>query len=173
MVVFIDNGLPWHNDFVHWGSERPKYDEYVDILGKFFDTLNKEVVVALHPVSPDKVYPWKSVFGHTEDLIKESEYVISHVSRSLYWAVENYKPIVFILTDLINKMHHIGVWSHRFAKFLDKKPIFIDKEYVVDLSLNKERYDLMNSLYKEFRPHPTQHTMTDELFIQMERRLED
>ena len=149
-IVFIDQNLPFHLDFVR-NNEKPYVtaENYYNSLNKFFNFVEtktrKEVVIALHPNSENKhSFSKRTIIGNTMNLVKYSKGVILHSSTAVSYAIIYNKPICMIETDEI-----INSKMHSFNKLMAgilKLPLFnIDKtknfEFLIgDYQTYKSRY---------------------------------
>lgn len=108
-IVFLDEYVPFHPDYVFQGISPPvSADEYYPALNKFFEwietRLGKPVVIAAHPRShyerhPDFFGGRKVIRGETPKLVREAALVLSHSSTSVCHAVLCKKPILFIALE--------------------------------------------------------------------------
>jgi hypothetical protein len=153
--VFLDINLGYHPDVKIAGlGEYIDPDQYMVSLNKFFDMVEKKngvrVVIAAHPISHYKMtdFGQRTILkGVTPELVKDAEFVISHHSASISYAVLNIKPILFIYTDdMVNKYQETVVaWIKDIAAFL-KAPVYnIDKvndhDEVAIVPADEETYD--------------------------------
>lgn len=105
-AVFLDINLPHHSDLGFLGYRRIDPSTYYRSLNRFFDLLEREhgieIVIAAHPRADydDTKFEGRRIFRLlTAELVKDAEFVISHTSTAMSYAVLNLKPIVFIYTD--------------------------------------------------------------------------
>jgi len=153
-VVFIDNYMPFHEDPKRIGKKpRENPDMYYPELCTLFNMINVkqgyEVIIAAHPRSsydelPDYFNGREVIKGKTHDLIKNSQFVIMHVSASITFPVLYKKPIIFITTDRLNKTKFNHTIS-TYAKLFEKMPINISKEIdklnlISELNLDSNKY---------------------------------
>ena len=105
-AVFLDINLPYHSDMAFCG--RPQIDPvgYFRSLNRFFAMLELEygikVVIAAHPRADyDRTtFEGRQIFQLvTAKLVKSAEFVLSHTSTAMSYAVLNAKPLIFIYTD--------------------------------------------------------------------------
>jgi hypothetical protein len=162
-AVFLDINLPYHSD--HIISKTPAINSapYFKSLNIYFSYLERaydlEVVIAAHP---DSEYDSLEFGGRkicklkTAELVKDSEFVISHASNSLSYAVLNFKPILFVYTEemyqlykntLIAEMkkcaHYFEVQLLNIDKIVDESQIKVNE---VNISIyNKYKYDFLTS----------------------------
>jgi hypothetical protein len=112
-AVFLDIYLPFQRNNLRL-SNLPALEpiNYLSSCNRFFDLVEKwfgvEVVIAAHPRSdygPD-AFAGRAIFrGVTPELVKFSEFVISHNSTAVGYAVLNRKPVVFIYTDAMRVLY--------------------------------------------------------------------
>jgi hypothetical protein len=163
--VFLDEYLPLHPDYHYFGIESPiSPDDYYPKICNFFKTLeknlNSEIVIAAHPRSdynnlPDYFCGRSIIKGDTANLVKESSFVIAHMSTAINFAVLYHKPILFITTDELQKqisgVHIKGSYILAIASALGKKPINIDHLYGFnrdkEMEINEEAYSSYRNLY--------------------------
>ncbi|MCB1168023.1 MAG: hypothetical protein KDK33_17840 [Leptospiraceae bacterium] len=110
-IVFLDEYLPFHPDYLNGGIKSVKPEEYYGHLRILFDKLEdqmgSEVLVAAHPRSnPDVTRKWlggrKVVGNSTLQLVAKSKLVVGHSSTSFNFAVLLYKPILPVFTEDMN-----------------------------------------------------------------------
>jgi hypothetical protein len=156
--VFLDEYLPLHPDFLYIGIEFPiSPNNYYPKICNFFKTLEKNmdttIVIAAHPKSdydkaPDYFCGRTIIKGETARLVKESSFVIAHMSTSINFAVLYHKPIVFITTDDLQKQisgkYIPGLYIQTIASELGKLPINIDHlsgfNWDKEMEINEEAY---------------------------------
>jgi len=137
-VVFIDQNYCFHPDFHYIGLKSPaspeKYFPAVcHALKSISKHLNTTVCVALHPRSAHRNLPNKEFGdiqikrGITGQLIKACQVVVAHESTAVQLAVLFRKPIIFILTDELEKSEILLGYCKTLAKSLGKSPVNIDK----------------------------------------------
>lgn len=108
-AVFLDDYLPFHPDYKVIGM-KPLIDAdyYYQKMDDFFryvcEQLDIDIIVAAHPKSnlehQKKLYSNYTVIqGETLNLVSKSEFVLSHSSTSVNYAVLLQKPVVFIDSD--------------------------------------------------------------------------
>ncbi|MDC3200273.1 hypothetical protein OAT92_06680 [Porticoccaceae bacterium] len=135
-AVFLDLNLPYQSDFSLTGLQTVKPHDYYQSLNKFFGLLAQQydvkIVIAAHP----KTSTDSKVFGELEiyrlstaELVKDAEFVITHHSTSLSYAVLNTKPCVFIYTNEMDELYpNCRVASIKlYASYLDAPVYNIDQ----------------------------------------------
>jgi hypothetical protein len=113
VAVFIDDGFPFHPDFVYMKlNPRVTPDVYFTLLRRFFDevehVLGVKVVIAVHPRlvydEPEKYFGAREMIrGRTAELVRDAELVLLTCSTAVNFAVLFKKPTLFITTDQINR----------------------------------------------------------------------
>ncbi len=153
--VFLDINLGYHVDVKIAGlGDQIDPDNYMDSLIRFFDIIERKtgikVVIAAHPISHYK----PTDFGHrtilkdvTPELVKDAEFVISHHSASISYAILNKKPLLFIYTADMVKIYQetVVAWIKDIAAFL-KAPIYNvdtvnDHTEITIVPVDEEAYD--------------------------------
>lgn len=176
-AVFLDVYLPYHADakVMGWSTVRP--DEYYASLNQFFDLLEAKykinVVISAHPRADYRVFnPFngRQIFqGRTPDLVKDSDFVISHSSLSQSYAIFNLKPIVFIYTNEMLLVYERTAYIYEIydaAEYLDAAIYNIDEitqgEQIVVKDVNLARYE--DFKYSFLVSHESESTTTQEIF---------
>ncbi len=141
--VFLDEYLPFHPDYDHWGlSPFSSAEAYYPGLRRFFDFLEREqgarVVIAAHPHSRYEDRP-EDFFGgrprakdKTLALVSKAGFVIAHSSTALKFAVLFRKPVLFITTDSLQQNQRMAHSIQEAAAWLGKTPINVDAPLRVD-----------------------------------------
>ena len=135
-AVFLDLNLPYQSDLSLLGLQTVKPHDYYQSLNKFFGLLAQQydvkIVIAAHP----KTSTDSKVFGDLEiyrlstaELVKDADFVITHHSTALSYAVLNTKPCVFIYTNEMGELYpNCRVASIKlFASYLDAPVYNIDR----------------------------------------------
>lgn len=111
-AVFLDINLPFQSDLVHCGLPVVDAPSYFKSLNRFFDLLEKthniKIVIAAHPKASyaDNEFEQRETYRLlTAELVKDAEYVITHTSTALSYAVLNLKPTLFIYTDEMMRIY--------------------------------------------------------------------
>jgi hypothetical protein len=162
--VFLDEYLPFHPD-IHNKNEMKSpviADEYYPKICDFFRKLetetNTQIVIAAHPKSdyedkPDFFCGRNVIKGKTAHLVRESSFVIAHMSTSINFAVLYNKPILFITTDNLQKQKSgifiPGLYIPAVAAELEKTPINLDHMSVLNLNEEMEVNDKAYLRYRE------------------------
>ena len=137
--VFLDEYLPFHPDSKMFNLQNINVEEYYNSINKFFQYLENEigieVVIAAHPKSEyeDKIFNGRKIYKYkTSELVKNSEFVIAHMSSSISFAVLFYKPILFVYTS------NMRLWG-QFKEMIN---------YAEEFNLNIYEVDKINYLPK-------------------------
>lgn len=153
--VFLDINLGYHPDVKIAGlGDQIDPNNYMNSLNRFFDMVEKKtgvkVVIAAHPISHYKPTDFGQrtiVKDVTPELVKDAEFVISHNSASISYAVLNKKPILFIYTEDMEKIYRetVVAWIKDIAAFLKVTVYNIDKvnnhEEVAIVPVDEEAYE--------------------------------
>lgn len=174
-AVFLDNYLPHHPDFEISGWPVMEPDGYYVSLNKFFKFVEVrygiKVVIAAHPKADYGIetFQGRKIYrGLTPELVKDADFVMSHHSTSINYAVLNHKPIIFIYTDEMARLYKrtIVKFLHDFANYLDASLCNIDKitrdDQIVLPRVNEERYE--DYKYNFLTTHETENVSTQEIF---------
>lgn len=139
-LVFIDQYIPYHPDFISRGIDlkftpEEYYKELNAALKKIAKKTGLQVIIAAHPrrvgmgdydfpVSKDK----------TASLVKNANLVIAHYSTAVNFAAVYGKPLVFITSELLNRSY-IGTSINDMAHTFGKEPLLISSDSVDECSL--------------------------------------
>jgi hypothetical protein len=148
-VVFIDQYITRHNDFVRLGRDFIDEIKYFESLISFFKKVEYrfgvKIVIALHPKADND---YKSKFGgreviyaDTAKLVKNSRFVIMHDSTAINFVVLYNKPALFIYDNEYEK-HRLDSSVKLFSKSLgsDAMNISNTKNMIKIPSINLDRY---------------------------------
>jgi hypothetical protein len=174
-AVFLDINLPHHSDLALVGYPRIDASSYYRSLNRFFGLLERQlevaVVIAAHPRAD---YDGSTFEGRqvlrlvTAELVRDCEFVMSHTSTAMSYAVLNSKPLIFIHTDEM-----AVVYRHKFiremrcyADCLDAPMYSIDKVQsasdVVVKPVNQRCYERYK--YQFLTSPESENTPTQEIF---------
>ncbi|HOW27032.1 MAG TPA: hypothetical protein PK876_00825 [Elusimicrobiota bacterium] len=132
--VFLDEYAPYHPE---GGAEKEKQldaQSYYRTLNVFFkyleDSFGVSMVVAAHPrsrydLSPDCFEGRRCELGRTVDLVADAEFVATHGSVAVSFAVLYEKPLLFVTSDDFNRSR-VGDMIRATAKIFRQKPINMD-----------------------------------------------
>ncbi|MFA5099321.1 MAG: hypothetical protein WC547_00365 [Candidatus Omnitrophota bacterium] len=157
-AVFLDEYIPFHPGYDYLGVKPFITDagEYYGLLCAFFknleDSYNLHIVVAAHPRAHYErhrdFFQGRPVLkGRTPGLIRNSSFVIGHVSTSVNYAVLFKKPVIFVTTDELDKSVE-GVWIHNIASFFGKRVYNLNKVRGIDLA---EELTVDRALYDTYK----------------------
>jgi len=170
--VFLDEYNPFHPDFAYMGMNSPFLpEEYYPQLCAFFSRLEREwgttITIAAHPRSkydtlPDFFEGRSVIKGKTIHLVRKSQFVITHMSTALNFAILYNKPLLFVTTDKMQKMDAgkfiPGLYIDAVASELNSTPINLDhtgrlpKEIVLQLDPVAYKNYRSNYIKKEGTP---------------------
>lgn len=153
-IVFLDINIVSHPDLKREGFLTISPDIYYQKMNLFFDALEKEtgypVVIAAHPVAKyqNNEFGDRMCIPHkTAALVKDSEFVLTHYSLSINFAILANKPQVYIYTDeFLNSKNYLrDIFSYmKYASaFFESKLINIDQfdtNSFTNLSVHAEAY---------------------------------
>ncbi len=107
-IVFLDQYLPGHIDFVQLGGVGMDVERYYKSISNFLLQYAKRnqcrVVIAAHPKADFKNYVPSEVLvykNQTFDLIAKAEVVFAHYSTAVSYAVLFNRPLVFLINNCI------------------------------------------------------------------------
>lgn len=144
-IVFIDQYIPFHNDFQVLGYSNIQPELYYDMINAYFSNLEKEykceVIIAAHPSASrykeNNYFGGRAVvFGQTSTLVKNSIGVLCHDTTAISYAVMYMKPMIML--------HHKGL-----PEIINDDVFFLSNLLdcpAVDLSSisSKERFHIVN-----------------------------
>ena len=150
-TVFIDQGYPTHPDLLKKGYVNNEISSFIKDYNDFFSEIEKKfktkIKIAKHPKStiPNSLFGEREVVkGNSEELIKNSKYVIAHNSLINNIAIINYKPIILIYSsEFENFPNTVYIQIKSLAKTLGVDCINIESYDInkIKFSLTKEYYD--------------------------------
>jgi len=135
-AVFLDINLPYQSDLALSGLPAVTPTSYFNSLNRFFELLEEtyglNVVIASHPkaVYGNTEYNQREIHGlATAELVKDAEFVITHTSTALSYAVLNFKPTLFIYTNEMAEIYKNTVMREMngLAHFLDAAVCNVDE----------------------------------------------
>jgi len=145
-VLFIDGYVPFHPDYFFRNVKPPTTPEiYYPILCNFFKYVEEKtglkVIIAAHPRSkyeehPDYFGGREVIRGKTRDLIRGCEFVLTHYSTSLNFAVLYKKPVIFITTNDLERSTIDANYIYSYSWELKRTAYNIEQSY--DIDWNKE-----------------------------------
>ncbi|WP_147802806.1 hypothetical protein [Alkalicoccus halolimnae] len=154
-AVFLDQNLPGHRDLILNGSAISS-ENYYEEVNSFFDyleeNLNIKVVIAGHPRSKNMSsnFGGRNIyFDETVELVKNSEFVLSHYSTAINYAVLFRKPALFIATkEIIDNKKMMDTVSS-MASLLGKKPIILN-EMKSNFKSQEQLLEINEKLYLQY-----------------------
>jgi hypothetical protein len=159
-AVFLDEYLPFHPDFLMFNIKTIDAEKYYYELNNFFTRLEHkykiDILVAAHPKA--KLYSKRNyfngrqvIFDKTAELVKDSEFVIAHMSTSISYSIIFKKPLLFIYSsDIKNIMSNQFEIISNFARTLDSQLVSFDFPADSPININEiniELYDKYKYLY--------------------------
>jgi hypothetical protein len=133
--VFIDQNIPFHPEHLYcdiYPVSTP--EEYFPAVRSFFTIVEKEcscpIIIAAHPTADYQEKPEffdnrKVVYGKTAQMIRNAEFVVTHHSTALNYALFFKKPLIFITTNAMDRSI-MRQDLDMIAGLLGKKPINVD-----------------------------------------------
>ncbi|MGE6353875.1 hypothetical protein ACQKCJ_08335 [Flavobacterium sp. NPDC079362] len=152
-VVFLDEYLPFHPDWEMFKIETLEASKYYESLNNFFAEVEEKyglkVIIAAHPkadkYNKENFFKGREVyFGKTVELVKNSEFVIAHMSTAVGFAATFEKKMIFIYTyDLYRIMRSQYNIIKYFSEIFNTQLINIDSFVVseIDTKIDKKRYN--------------------------------
>ncbi len=175
-AVFLDINLPYQSDLVHSGLSAVNPANYFKSLNRFFDLLEEahgiKVVIAAHPKSEyiNSEFNKRETFRlQTAELVKDSEFVITHNSTALSYAVLNLKPIIFICTSEMmdiykeNVVREIEALAFYFETAVINVDTVVNGNQVCIQLLNHACYE--NYKYSFLTSYKSENTSSAEIFL--------
>ena len=162
-AVFLDQALTCHSD--DESGKNKSHIKYYNSLEKIFLRIEKEynlkVIIALHPKNflANKFFMKRKIYKNkTPELVSKSKLVLCHTSISVSYAVLNYKPIIFLDSELIYDYSDYGedrLIINSLCRYLQANKIYLDKK-VDNLNLKlKPNVKLYNKYRDNFIASPT------------------
>ncbi len=155
-AVFLDQAMSWHPDHIGDQIISPTY--YFRSLNIFFEyiesKLGLKVIIAPHPranyIDTKNPFNGRSIVNQsTNNIVRNSELVITHYTTAVSFAVLHNKPILF----LNDKAYPSGIQKNidHMANFFNKNAIEISElNFVIDenfLAIDNEIYYKYKELY--------------------------
>ena len=174
-AAFLDIYLHYHSDLKIVGLQSIDPHNYFFSLNRFFKIFEQEyeikVVIAAHPKADygNNTFEGREIYrGLTPELVKDADFVISHHSTSLGYAVLNCKPIIFVYTDEMKRLYKETAvsWMHDFANYLGVSIYNIDQltqgNQIAFGGINLERYNRYK--YNYITTKESEHTNMQDIF---------
>jgi hypothetical protein len=155
-AVFLSSLFPLFqgDSLAHGYKASITAEKYFPSICIFFNHIEKEldikIEIAAHPKSNHPLYPdylgnRRTLRGETYEMIKNSQFVINHMSSSIQFAILLKKPILFLITNELEKDTRYSYWINTFALAMNKNVINIDKPFSIDIEkelyVNEKIYD--------------------------------
>lgn len=152
-IVFLDEYLPHHPDFLLLKMETLPENIYYSNLNSFFDEIERnydaKVVIAAHPKSNYLKYnPFNErqiINNNTAQLVRDSILVLAHMSTAISFGVFFRKPILLLASDLIKNLNSGYIYNYikSFSDELGLDIIEIDRveKSVAFSMINSDKYD--------------------------------
>ena len=168
--VFLDDNVVYDTDFSMYNDKPISPGQYYGLLNRFFshieEKFNIRVVVAAHPKSKYKGHEFDTrevIWDKTNELVKDSQFTITHFSSSIAYAVLYRKPIFFIYTPEMKNKKYFQIIKNMSdclgADMLNikhqqgrKEECEINIRPVDEEKYNKYRYDYLTSKETEHVP---------------------
>lgn len=154
IIVFIDQYLPFHNDFIINGHKNIDPIRYYRSLNLFFDLIEKKynckVVICAHPSATmyreNNFFNNRSIiYNRIAESVQESLGVIAHFSTAISYPVMSSKPLIIITSDQLESMYPSLSKTAYIYKDILKVPI-INIDYANDVAFEK----VNNNAYSEY-----------------------
>lgn len=175
--VFLDEYFPFHPDFEMLKIKTIEPNEYYEKLNHFFDLVeskfNVEVIIAAHPKADkyrekDFFNKRKVFFNKSAELSRYSEFVLTHCSSSISFAVLNKKPILTLTSNSIKEvMPNYYNFINHFSKILDTHLVNIDDVVSSQIVLREHNsFKYSEYVYKYLTSLKSQDMISSEVFTQ-------
>lgn len=174
-AVFLDVNLPYHSDYQLIGLKAIDPNCYFHSLNMLFSLLEVEygvkIVIAAHPKADygANTFQGREIYrGLIAELVKDADFVISHHSAAISYAVLNLKPIVFLYSNEMLQLYRTTLVSYTFdfASYLDAAIYNIDEitqgDQISIGEINKNRYE--DYKYKFLTTRESEYKNSPEVF---------
>jgi hypothetical protein len=175
-VVFLDEYLPYHSDVSMFGLKTVIASEYYPLLNDFFNAIEKEfnikVVIAAHPkaelYNENNFFSGRDVFfNKTAQLVKHAEFVLSHNSTSVSFAILFKKKLLLLYTNYMQEkmIYYIHGINH-FSIALNLTKINISEPYTLHQDIfiyDEEKYN--NYKYNYLTSVQTEGELSSDVFL--------
>ncbi len=144
-VVFLDIFHAFQADLTFLKVPSVEPERYYSSLNRFFDLVERKygiaVVIAAHPkahYSPERFNGRAIYYGQTPSLVKNCEFVISHHSTSIGFAVLARKPAIFVYTQQM-----LDLYRHQQVSDITEMATYLaSPAYNADLIGSPEQIEL-------------------------------
>lgn len=175
-VVFLDINLPFQSDLALSGASALNAEEYYASLNRFFRLIERAYTTKVVIASHHKAYNTYQRYdgrechhGKTAELVRDADFVISHHSTSIGYAVLNRKPIVFIYTNEMQKIYSTCriKWIQDLAQYFELPAHNVDQitdgKQINIQSPRRERYDAYK--YSYMTSQESENSSSTEIFL--------
>lgn len=175
-AVFLDINAANHADLAFNNLKSLNPINYFSSINHFFGLLEAEknikIVIAAHPTSKynDETFQGRKIYRlSTAKLVRDAEFVITHHSTSLSYAVLNLKSIVFCYTDEMLSVYKETIIRHIYAQaeYLGSQIYNVNKithgKQVVIKNANVKCYE--NYKYDFLTSPESQYMTSQEIFL--------
>jgi len=149
-VVFLDQYLLNHSDFIRSNTKlNINEDKYYRELNSYFkqieEIFNYKVVIAAHPRADIRTYKKlfnerDIIYGKSVLLVKYSEFVLTHYSTAINFAIIYKKAILFLTSNDLEKTN-INHYIQEFSTLLNQNYINISsKKLPSNIEIDTNRY---------------------------------
>jgi hypothetical protein len=174
-AVFLDVYLPYQSDLIVLKMPKLDPDKYYASLNHFFELLESKygikIVIAAHPKANYKSNPFegREIYnGLTPELVANTDFVVSHNSTSVSYAVLNLKPIIFVYTSIMEKIYKnmcvekiISMANYLGSTLYDIDEITQEEQIIIE-DVDLKRYE--NYKYSFLTSRESENTTMQELF---------
>ncbi len=179
-AVFLDECVPSHPDAIFLNeSYACDASTYFSELGNFFkmikENLNVNIAICAHPKANYKdenpFFGNKIFYGKTDELIKNSKFIICHASTAISFGVLYKKPLLFIDSSSYEKSFSDSI--NLMSSFFDSRPTKISSpiQKVKLPQINETLYDDYKCKFIKSRSSPKK-KIWDIFFDNLEKILE-
>lgn len=151
-AVFLDENLTSHPDQKLFNIPPISSEDYYPELNAFFDKIESDfkikIVIAAHPkaINYKVENPFNNreiYFNQTNDLVSNSNFVITHDSTAIGYAVLHLKPILSITSEKFKKiLPENQAFTLSFSKFLNTSLLHYDTDRATkkDIKIDIDKY---------------------------------
>jgi len=152
-AVFLDENLTSHPDQKLFNIPPISSEDYYPELNAFFDKIESDfkikIVIAGHPkaINYKVSNPYNNreiYFNQTNELVSNSNFVITHDSTSIGYAVLHAKPILSITSEKFKiAIPNNHAYTLSFSKFLNTSLLYFDTDEVSkkDIKIDIDKYN--------------------------------
>jgi hypothetical protein len=174
-AVFLDSNHAYVSDLAISGLPAVTPDTYFKSLNRFFTLVETQygirVVIAAHPTASYGTVTFQGRESYrlrTPVLVRDAEFVITHHSTALSYAILNAKPVIFIYTNEMLSLYKDTVMRHIHAqaRYLDSPVYNVDEitegKQIVINNVNMTRYETYK--YSFLTTRESEHFTTQDIF---------